>query len=376
MIRLVIRQLQLDLLRTALTALALAAVIAVILIFEGFLEGLVAQSRDAVLDRGADLIVTQAGVKNLTLARSILPQSARGEVEAIEGVRMAHPLTGIPVIYTQGDERAALLLFVYDTSGGPASLVEGAAITAPRGIIVDRSFAERFGLAVGDPLEISDFEFTVAGITQGASAYFSAFGFVRYDDLIDFYFESDLAADISTFPLLSFLLVELENGADRDAVAASIEREVTSADVYTPEAMADEDEALSRSLLGPIIGFLIAVSYISGALVTGIIMFGAVDARRRELGVLKALGYPNGFLTLAVVLEALILVCAALPIGFLGAQMIAAGIEAGMPLYRVPVMETWPIARTAAASIVFAVLGALMPVRLIRRLDPSLVFRS
>ncbi|HSG64226.1 MAG TPA: ABC transporter permease, partial [Gammaproteobacteria bacterium] len=200
--------------------------------------------------------------------------------------------------------------------------------------------------------------------------------FVRFDDLIDFYFESDLAADIGSFPLLSFLLVELEDGADRDAVAASIEREVASADVYTPEAMADEDEAMSRSLLGPIIGFLIAVSYISGALVTGIIMFATVDTRRRELGVLKALGYPNGFLTAAVVLEALILVCGALPVGFLLARVIAAGIETGMPLYRIPVMETWPVVRTAAASIVFAVLGALMPVRLIRRLDPSLVFRS
>lgn len=64
----------------------------------------------------------------------------------------------------------------------------------------------------------SVFEFTITGITRGASAYFSAFGFVRFDDLIDFYFESDLAADVSTFPLLSFLLVELEDGAALGAV--------------------------------------------------------------------------------------------------------------------------------------------------------------
>lgn len=376
MLRFVIRQLQLDPLRTMLTGLALAAVIAVILILEGFLEGIVAQSRDAVLNRGADLIVTQAGVKNLTLARSILPQSARSEVEAIEGVRVASPLTGIPVIYVQGDERAALLLFVYDTGGGPASLVAGEDITTPRGIIVDRSFAERFGLSVGDSLVISDFEFTISGITQGAAAYFSSFGFVRFDDLIDFYFESDLAEDISTFPLLSFLLVDLEPGADREAVAAEIESNVPSADVYTPEALAAQDEALGRSLMGPIIAFLIAAGYVSGALVTGIIMFASVDARRREFGVIKALGYPNRFLAMAVVSEALILVCVALPIGLLLARVIAAAIEAGLPLYRVPVMEPWPMARTAAASLVFAVLGALMPVRLIGRLDPSLVFRT
>lgn len=120
MLRLVLGQLRLDPLRTVLNGFTLAAVIAVILMFQGFLEGLVAQSRDAVLNRGADLIVTQAGVRNLTLARSILPQSARSEVEAIDGVSIAHPLTGIPVTCVEGMKRAALHLLVYDTGGGPA----------------------------------------------------------------------------------------------------------------------------------------------------------------------------------------------------------------------------------------------------------------
>jgi hypothetical protein len=96
--RFVIRQLLYDdPVRTGLTSLALAAIVAVILLLEGFLEGVIEQSRNAVLNRGADLIVTQSGIKNLTLARSILPQSTRADVEAIEGVRVADPLTGIPV---------------------------------------------------------------------------------------------------------------------------------------------------------------------------------------------------------------------------------------------------------------------------------------
>ena len=118
MARFVIRQLLYDPVRTGLTSLALAAIVAVILLLEGFLEGVIEQSRNAVLDRGADLIVTQAGIQNLTLARSILPQSTRADIESIQGVRTAHPLTGLPVIYTQQDQRAPLLLFVYDTSGG------------------------------------------------------------------------------------------------------------------------------------------------------------------------------------------------------------------------------------------------------------------
>jgi ABC-type antimicrobial peptide transport system permease subunit len=79
---------------------------------------------------------------------------------------------------------------------------------------------------------------------------------------------------------------------------------------------------------------------------------------------------------MAVVLEALALVLVALPLGLLLAQGIAYGIETTMPLYLIPVTEPLPLVRTAIACMLFAVVGALTPVRLIRRLDPSLVFRS
>jgi len=376
MLRLVTRQFQHDPLRTLLTGLALASVVGVILILEGFLEGVVAQSRNAVMNRGADLIVMQAGVKNLTLARSILPQSTRSEVEAVDGVIGAYPLTGIPVIYERHGVRAPLLLLVYDSGGGPRNIVAGHSITGPREIVVDRSFAVKFDVAPGDKILVSDFEFTVAGITAGSAAFFSAFGFARYDDLIDFYFESDLAADIATLPLLSFLLVDVTESSDPAAVAADIERAVPGVNVYPPVTIAAEDEALSRTLLGPIIEVLVAAGYVSGALVMAIIMFAAVNSRRRDFGVLKALGFSDRFLAGTVLTEALVLIGVALPAGLLLAALIAAAIERLMPLYLLPVAGPAPLARTAVAAVAFAVLGALAPVRLLRRLDPSAVFRS
>lgn len=374
--QLVYRQLILDPARTVLMSLALAAVVAVILVLEGFNEGLIAQLGHAVTDRGADLIVTQAGVSNLTATRSVLPQFARRDVEAIPGVATAHPLTGLPVIYAEGERRTPIFLMVYDTAGGPNTLVAGQVPTAPREMVIDRSLAKKYDLAVGDPLIVSDFEFTIAGIADGAAAFFTPFGFVRYDDLIDFYFESDVAADISTFPLLSFLLVELEPGANRIDVAAAIEAEVTAGDVFLPEALAAEDENLGRVLFGPILQLLIAVGYIIGVLVTGILMFASVNSRRQALGVLKALGFTQGFLSRAVLLEALVLALIAIPLGVLLASVIGLAIESLMPLYLILATEPMPVLRTALATLLFATIGALVPVRLIRRLDPALAFRS
>ena len=374
--RLIYRQLRLDPVRTALTSLALSAVVAVILVLEGFNEGLIAQLGRAVTDRGADLIVTQSGVSNLTATRSVLPQFARRDVEAVSGVVAAHPLTGLPVIYAEGEQRTPIMLMVYDTAGGPSELISGRLPAAPREMVVDRSLAKKYDLSVGDPLIVSEFEFSISGIADGAAAFFTPFGFARYDDLIDFYFESDVAADISTFPLLSFLLVELSPDADRDAVAAAIEARVPAGDVFLPETLAAEDEALGRVLFGPILKLLIAVGYIIGVLVTGILMFAAVNSRRQSLGVLKALGFTQGFLSCAVLLEALVLAVTAIPLGVALAILIGVVIESLMPLYLILAIEPVPLARTAVATLVFAALGALTPVRLIRRLDPAVAFRS
>ncbi len=376
MLRFILRQLLHDPVRTALTITAMAAVVAVILVLEGFNEGLLAQLRSAVINRDADLIVTQAGVSNMTATRSILPQFARRDVEAVEGVAAADPLTGISMIYRQGDRRAPVSLLVFDTGGGPSRLLAGSGPKQVRDIVIDQSLADKFDLEIGQPFILSDFEFKISGIAQGAAAFFTPFAFIRYDDLIDFYLQSDVAADITTFPMLSFLLLELKDNVDRQVVARRIEEAVPSVDVFTPEALAENDKALGNALMGPIFRFMIDVAYVIGILVTGIIMFSAVNARRHDFGVLKALGFSHGFLSLSVVIESLILALVAIPLGIFFARFIAAAFEAAMPLYLILASEPLSVIRTAVACLVFAVLGALAPIHIIRRLDPGLVFRS
>lgn len=354
--------------------LAIASIVTVILLLEGFYSGLLKQLRHTVLDRQADLVVVQAGVSNMTAARSVLPQYARMDVEAIDGVSSAHPLTGISAIYEHDGLSTAVFLLVYDSFGGPVQITEGLASSEPRSVVVDHSLSSRYGLEVGDPFILTGFEFQVAGVTSGAAAMFTPFVFVRFDDLIDYYLESDTAADITTFPLLSFLLLELEDDAEPDLVAAAIERVVPEADVLLPGSMADADEALGRVLFGPTMKLLVGVGYTIGALVTGIIMFAAVNARRRELGVMKALGFSNRFLQGSVLFEGVTLSLLSLPIGVVLAWFVGHVIETTAPLYLVEANEMLPVLRTSLACITFAALGSLLPVRVIQRIEPAAAF--
>jgi len=376
MFRLTLLRLAREPFRTGLVCLAIGAVIGVILTLDGFREGLYEQLRNTVYARGADLILTQAGVSNMTAARSSIPQLARGDVEAVGGVREAHPMTGLGVIYEKRGFKTPIFLLVYDSKGGPANIIEGTPITRARDIVIDRSLARKYSLAPGDPLEVSEFEFKVSGIARDTAALFTPFAFISYDDLIDFYLDSDIAADISTFPLLSYLLVELEPGAGITETAQAIENMVPTVDVFTPDALARKDADLGRTLLGPILNLLCAVAYVIGALVVGMMMFAAVQSRIRNLGLMKALGFENSTIAFAVMIEAALLTLIAFPVGVAIAHGIAGVFDWLAPLYLVLPTEPATLVRTAMACFAFAMIGAAMPVRLIARVDPAIVFRA
>lgn len=377
MFRLAWRQLILDPVRTLLTALALGAVVAVILVLEGFEQGQYYQLERAVLDRKADLIITQSGVANLLAARSSLPQMTRIEVEDIPGVKEAHPMTALPVIYQKGDRKMPIYVLVYDTSGGPVKLVQGKAPRQEsRDIVIDASIASKLDIKVGDAFDVSEFTFTVSGITQDAAALFTGMSFITYDGMIDLFLESELAPDISTFPLLSFLLVELEAGADRAAVAQAIENEIDVADVFTPEALAQRDVQLGKEIFRPVMGLLVNVGYIIGLLVVTLVMSAEVRHRLRSFGVLKALGFSHGKLMLALMQQVSLLLLIALPIGLVLALIIGAYINTTAPLYVVRILELPILLQTFIASSIFALLGALSPLRQVRRADPLIAFQE
>ncbi len=376
MFRLAYRQLFLDPVRSLLTGLAIGSVIAVILVLAGFENGLYYQLRRAVIDRGADLIVSQAGVANLLAARSSLPQLTRAEVEAIAGVANAYPLTAIPIIYSQDGVKRPVFVWVYETLGGPSRIEYGSPITDGRDIVIDLALAKEYTLQPGDAFVVSDFAFNVAGVASDEAALFTSFAFINYDGLIDLVLESEIAPDISTFALLSFLLVELEPGVDPGRVAEEIEQRVEQVDVHTPDQLAASDVQLGHDLFGPILGLLTSIAYIIGLLVVGLISYADVVARLRSFAVMKALGFRQQALARLVFFQTLLLLVIAFPLGVAIAQGVAALIHWTTPLYVVLAMVPITLGKTLVAAVVFALLGAAFPVRTVGRLEPTVVFHG
>ena len=376
MFRLLRRTLLQDRGRTVLSILAVAAAIALVLVFEGFRVGLYAQVRSFPQGLPADLVAAQTGVSNILGARSVLPQSARAEVEAVRGVKAAHPLGGMPVIYSRGDQSSPIYVVAYDTAGGPQHLVTGHEIADKDEIVVDAALARKYGFTPGDGVEFLGHTFKIAGLSADGTNFFDPYVFARLEDVVDLYLAGDLPEELATNAALSFLLIELEPGADRDAVRTEIERKVPSVDVFTPAELGANDVRRAQGFMGPPLNLLVVIAYVVGVLLVGLTLYASVLARMREFGIMKAIGTPGVRLGRAVIGEALVVSTLALVIGTAMAVGLAHLIRWAMPMYLVDPLELHVLARTTMGAGLMACLGALLPIHRVAAVDPASVFKQ
>jgi len=363
--------------RTALSVLALAAAIAVMLLFEGFRSGLWGQLRAMPEQLGADLVLSQSGVANFAAARSSLPQKTRRAALNVEGVASAHALTSLPIIFERHDVATPVQVIAYVDVGAPARLAAGRHIDGPREVVIDRSIAIDHALAVGDTLEVLGWEFEVVGISSGTAAMFTPAVFARYLDLVELYASGDLPDEVaSDTPLLSYMLVRLEDDAQPDVVRDRLEAALPWADAHTPSELGQADEAMGRRLMGPVLGLLVGLSYLIGALVVGLTLFGSVQARVGDFAVIGALGGDARTLSAVVLGEALGLTAISFLVGLVGALTGAAVIEWIQPDYVVSPLAEGALPRTALAVLLLGGLGALWPLRRVLSIDPALVFKG
>ena len=363
--------------RAVLSMGSIAVAVALMLVFEGFQSGLDHQLASVPSQLPAELVALQPGMANFIGPRSVLPQNVRAEVEAVPGVRVADPLVSVPVIYERNGRRTPITVIGYDTAGGPQHVVAGKPISAARELVVDSVLASKHRLKVGDTVEVLGEDWTIAGLSAETATMFTPYVFARYDDLVDLYLSGDLGDDFAEEPpLLSFLLVRIAPGFAVEQVRAAIESEVDRVDVRSPGELARGDVALGRRLIGPILQVMIVIAWLGGALVVGIAGYTTVEHRRRELGVMKAIGTPSRLLVAALAAEMLTTTTVAFGLAVLLAELVGRLVGSVSPEYLVLITEPGVVLRTIGITLIAACLGITIPVQAVARIDPALAFRS
>jgi putative ABC transport system permease protein len=181
---------------------------------------------------------------------------------------------------------------------------------------------------------------------------------------------------------ISTILVQLKPGAAPEQVAAAILQAVPGVAVIQSPAFLQATRQELAGWVRILVGVLALVWLLSMA-VAGLVFSLAAQERRRELGVLRALGSSRGFVLRLLLAEAAMVAVAGAASGIALCLTLAIGFQDAIVfLLRIPFLFP-PLPLLAAlmlggllVSVASVTLSALMPAWRISHLDPAWAMRE
>lgn len=368
MLRLALRNLTQNKVRLVVSVGGLALAFTLILFFDAVFAGATSRLTLYIDRAGADVWVSQEGVRTMHMSQSALPATVTDQVRKVPGVQDAVPiLYATDMIQANGTESIAYVFGVPDNTplGRPWGIVEGKDMPGPGEVIIDHSVAAKAGLRVGDDVMVLGRQLKIAGLTSDTSSLVSSVSVVRLDEF------AKARGDAEG---ISFVLVKVAPGESPAAVAARISESLSGVTVQTRRQFAHEEQALVKDMSADILSIMNDAGFLTGLAVVALTVYIATIARRKEYGVLKAMGVRNRLLYGVVLVQALLSVA----MGLATAVVLALLLSVLIPRVNesmVLTVSASSLLRVTVVSIVLAGVAALLPARQLAGLEPVAIIR-
>ena len=369
MIRLAVRNLLQNKTRLIVSVGGVGLALTLVFFFDAVFTGATGRLTLYIDRSGADVWVSQEGVRTMHMSASSLPASVTEEIQTVPGVDQTMPLLySTAMIQANGDEYVAYILGLPRdaTFGGPWKIVDGSSKPGPGEVVIDHSIAASAGLRVGDRVTVLGQELRIVGLTSGTSSLVNSLAFVTMDDFARARGQKDV---------ISFVLVKVEPGESASQVATLISQSVDGVTVQTRQQFAAEERTLVKDMSADIINIMNTAGFVTGLAVVALTIYTATISRRKEYGVLKAMGARNRSLYLVVLVQALI----GATLGLLTGLAITLLVALMAPRFSESMVLTVSIAsflRVAIVSAVLALMAAVLPAAQLARLEPVAIIRK
>lgn len=252
-----------------------------------------------------EVVVVQAGA--LALDFSHVNRGTLGYVQTLDGVALqgerplVSPEMGLGcVAEVNGEERDLTIRGVTETARSvyrQVRLVEGEWPQPGQRVAIGHTASVKLGLGLGDSLSFEGERWTIVGILDGGGRVYDQEVWTDLDDLA-------AAANRRTYT--SFVI-----RAENVAAAATLVEGINDNRQFPLQAQLAPDfyartggMSIWMATLGQFIAIIIALGAAFGGMNT---MYSAVAGRRREIGVLRSLGFSRSAILLAFLLESLAL---------------------------------------------------------------------
>lgn len=358
---LVRRNLLADRRRLVVSAAGVGMAIMLMLLLDGLWSGIKANVTAYQDNVGADLYVAQPGTRGFLGAGSAIPASTVEAVERDPAVDWAVPIRGFYSIVELHQRKDAVYIVGSEPGerGGPWELAAGRVPEREDEVVIGEVMASRHGVAVGDAIDIMGRSFEVVG--TGPDGFMASYVFMTHgatDDL--------LLTDGTT----GFVLV----GTD-DPAGVSQRLEPTGLAVLDRGQLAEEDVALFTRAFDVPLGVMRGVAFAIGTLVIALTAYTAIADRRREYGIVKALGARGRDLVDLALRQTMMIAAIGLLAGgvlFLGSRAL---VEWWRPQFTI-VLTSGSVGRAVLAAALMGAVAAVVPARRLAKIEPATAYRG
>jgi putative ABC transport system permease protein len=317
-LRLALRNLFQNKVRFAVSVGGVALALTLMLALDAIVTG-AEQRLTAYIDHaGADVWVSQAGVRQLHMTSSSLPAAAVDQVRAVPGVASATPILYMTNMVVAGDSRSlAYVIGVPAKSpvGGAWHVAKGVSVPGPGEAVIDRSVADKAHIGLGSTVTILGKPLRVTGLSEGTVSLTNSVALVSFQDFAAVRGGGDTG---------SFVLVTTTPGERAATLAARIAPAVPGVTVQTRQQVAAQERRLAKTMTTDLITIMNLVGFLIGLAVMALTVYLATFARRAEYGVLRALGARAGHLYRVVLAQAFGSVAVGFAVGLAVTLLLAA----------------------------------------------------
>ena len=352
--------------RFLLSVLGVAVSVGLILLLAGYRSGVYRQASAYLDNTPGSVVVAEKGIRDFLGTSSVLPRDALDAVRSTAGVDRVTPVISQLVIIERHGRKDGFFLIGYDPAagGGPWRLVEGREPATDEELVIDRTTARQHDIAIGDRVALLDRSATVVGLSDETTFWAGSIAFARITTI-----ESLLRVP----DLRSFLLVTPAAGVSPETLLDRLAVPGTEVLLKT-DVVANDAKLMARVYDAPI-GLMVAIAFVVGVLVVGLVIYTATIERRREYGAVKAIGARNRVLYRVVATQAFIAAIVGSVAGIGLAFGAGVALMAWRPQFLVAI-EPVAVGVVLASSLLMALLAALIPARSVGRLEPAEVFRG
>jgi len=334
--------------RTILSVLAIAVEVTMILTLVGVSYGTLDATARRARGVGADIMIRPPGSSIIGLSTAPMSDRLIPFLQKQPHIVLAmgtdvQPLEGFDTI-------TGLDLDTFTRMSGGFHYLAGGPLKKDNDILVDEYYAREKHLHVGDPVQLINHVWHLAGIFESGKLTRIA---VRLSVL------QDLTGNPGR---LSQIYLKVDNPDQASQVVQQLHRLMPGYPIYTMEEFTSLLTVNSVGLLRNFIAVVIGVAVIVGFIVVYMAMYTAVLERTREIGILKAMVSSSGLILSLLLKEILALACSGVVAGIAltyGTQWTMKHLVPSS-LNQETVYSWWPIA--ALIAIAGAMLGAIVPV--------------